>query len=97
MLPAAERKVDIAEFRSKLAELAPVFEGGSFRHEVDQKSGRYLDQAEVAPTTALCLQRLRDEGAITLTTESDAPVNILTFGESTRVSHIARLQQASRQ
>lgn len=90
ILPNVGRPMAITDFRRKLAERAPVFEGGYLRDDIDSRTGRLLNTGEIAPTTALALLRLADEGVIELTTPSDAGVHILPFGESSRVSYITR-------
>lgn len=88
ILPDVGRPMAIADFRNQLAERAPVFEGGYLRDDIDSRTGRPLNTGEIAPTTALALLRLVDEGVIELTAPSDAGVHILPFGESSRVSYI---------
>ena len=90
ILPDVGRPMAIADFRNQLAERAPVFEGGYLRDDIDSRTGRPLNTGEIAPTTALALLRLVDEGVIELTAPSDAGVHILPFGESSRVSYITR-------
>lgn len=90
LLPAEGKPMAIGDFRKKLAEIAPVFEGGALREEVDARRGQTLNDNQIAPTTAYALLRLVDEGAIELTAPSDAPVHNLPFGEPSRISFVAR-------
>jgi hypothetical protein len=65
-------------FMARLADRAPIFEGGRFRDEIEQVIGG-RDENHLSPCTALALLRLREEGDIELEKRSD--INLRVFPE----------------
>lgn len=76
-------------FLGKLSLLSPVFEGGAFRKDVEASLER-RPESQFAATTAMALQRLQEDGRITLSEKADAPEHIVLRenGETAYVSHI---------
>ena len=71
----------------RLAQLCPVFEGGFLRAEIDRVLTR--EPGALSSTTALAWLRLRDEGLVELTQESDAATLLLPDGDRVEpVSHV---------
>jgi hypothetical protein len=56
-------RVAAAPLSERLARVCPVFEGGSFRREVDRRTGRKRER-EVSSVTAHAWLRLADEGLV---------------------------------
>ncbi|QDV37415.1 protein DpdG [Tautonia plasticadhaerens] len=76
------------EVMTLLAKLCPAFEGGLLRAEVERYVPPRAPQ-ELSTTTAHAWLRLRDEGEVELTRESDANHLILPDGDrSVPVSHV---------
>jgi hypothetical protein len=76
---------------NRLSQICPVFEGGFLREEIERVLPR--EGGHLSSTTALALLRLRDEGTIDLTQDSDATTLLLPDGDRVEaVSHITFLR-----
>ena len=83
----------LPDVMSRLARDCPVFEGGFLRDEIERLLPR--EAGHLSSTTALGLLRLRDEGLIELTQESDAATMLLPDGDRVEpVSHVVILRAA---
>lgn len=84
----------VSEVVNRLAHLCPVLEGGFLRAEAE----KYVPSREpqhLSAATALAWLRLRDEGYLDFSHESDANVYILPDGDrSVAVSHLALREAA---
>jgi hypothetical protein len=77
----------LPEVMGRLAQLCPAFEGGFLRAEIDRVFTR--EPGTLSSTTALAWLRLRDEGLVELTQESDAATLLLPDGDRVEpVSHV---------
>lgn len=76
---------------NRLAQVCPVFEGGFLRADIERVLPR--EKNRLSSVTALAWLRLRDEGFVDLSQESDAPTLLLPDGDRIEpVSHVIRLQ-----
>ncbi|TCP53876.1 hypothetical protein EV586_105222 [Tumebacillus sp. BK434] len=85
-----QNTLPIQEFMNRLAELSPVFEGGSFRKrlERDYEVGVLLDK-RLSSVTSFTLHRLQDEGVLEFMHESDAPAMLVADDNGYRsITHI---------
>lgn len=81
----------LPDVMSRLSRICPVFEGGFLRDEIERLFPR--EPSHLSSTTALGLLRLRDEGLIDLTQESDAATLLLPDGDRVEpISHVVVLQ-----
>lgn len=87
----AELRVE--DFLRELSALAPVFELGSVREELEGKSSTRRTEhgaQRLSASTSLALRRLADAKVIELRELSDAGVRIISVGDlQQRVSHVA--------
>lgn len=75
---------------TRLAQVCPVFEGGFLRALIDKVLPR--EERRLSSTTALSWLRLRDEGVVDLSQESDALTLLLPDGDRIeRYSHVKLL------
>jgi hypothetical protein len=90
---ARSPELRVEDFLRELAALAPVFELGSVREELEGKSSaRRAEQGSqrLSASTSLALRRLADAKVLELRELSDAGVRILSVGDlQQRVSHVA--------
>jgi hypothetical protein len=95
LLPGKPRtRHPLPEVTSRLAQFCPVFEGGFLRVEVDRHV-RPREPSHLSSVTALAWLRLRDDGYVDLTHESDATMMILPDGDLAQpVSHVTLLRTA---
>jgi hypothetical protein len=94
---AADDKLPIEAFLSRLSAIFPVFETGSIRKDYDaMRLKPPVDTAHrLSIATSIALQRLADRQRITLSVVPDAPARVLDFGvREGRVSHVARREVA---
>jgi hypothetical protein len=90
----ANASQSFVEVTDRLAVLCPVFEAGFLRNQVESQL-RPRDTGQLSSATALAWLRLRDEGLVRLTRESDANLLVLPDGDRREaVSHIAWLKPA---
>ena len=83
----------LPEVTNRLAQLSPVLEGGFLRADVERVLAR--EAGHLSSTTALAWLRLRDEGLVDLTQESDATTLLLPDGDRVEpVSHVVLLTTA---
>jgi hypothetical protein len=89
----ANSRHTLPDVLGRLARVCPVFEGGFLREEIERLLPR--EAGHLSSTTALGLLRLRDEGLIELTQESDAATLLLPDGDRMEpVSHVVVLRAA---
>jgi len=85
-----ESWVEVDLFLSRLAAIYPVLEGGSVREELEaMRTVSPPTDDRLSISSSFALQRLADQGSITLDAVADAKARILDFGVATkRVSHV---------
>lgn len=88
-------RVAAAPLSERLARVCPVFEGGSFRREVDRRTGRKRER-EVSSVTAHAWLRLADEGLVEVEQSAgDAHIVLFPDGDgSVRCSAVAWVRGA---
>jgi hypothetical protein len=90
----ANTSLSFVEVTGRLAALCPVFEDGFLRKRVESDL-RPRDAGHLSSATALAWLRLRDEGLVRLSKESDANLLVLPDGDRREaVSHVAWLKTA---
>jgi hypothetical protein len=79
----SDRKdLSIGEFSARLAKICGLFEGGTVREDVEQRSIMEPRQKHhFSTSTSLALMRLAERGLIALQDESDAETWILNLGQ----------------
>lgn len=82
--------VEVDLFLSRLAAIYPVLEGGSVREELEaMRTAPPPTDDRLSVSTSFALQRLADQGSISLDAVADAKARILDFGVGTkRVTHV---------
>lgn len=92
---SSKKELSIKDFMSRLAKLAPVFEFGIFRDEIEQQLvGIVRPPNYLSPVTSMALFRLQEEGFIKLVKESDANVLVFPNGDKEEpISHIIFLEK----
>jgi hypothetical protein len=92
---SSKKELSIKDFMNRLAKLAPVFEFGVFRDEIEQQLvGIVRPPNFLSPVTSMALFRLQEEGFVRLIKESDANVLVFPDGDKEeRISHIILLEK----
>ncbi len=81
----------LPDVTNRLAQVCPVFESGFLRADIDRVLPR--EPGRLSSATALAWLRLRDEGLVELTQESDATTLLLPDGDRVEpVSHVILLR-----
>lgn len=86
--PITDHRLPIAQVVRVFGRICPVLEGGDLRDKVERKIGP-REENHLSSVTAHAWMRLRDEGLVELSRDSDAEVYVFPDGrENRRFSHI---------